>query len=150
MAADPPDAGMDTCPSPEIGDSRKRPLESDTENGSTKRSHFSSGKYVSSRVNCNNSALSAALFFIYLSKRVHFKKLSVCAPRAKKKSKTPPTHFQCSSYYNPYIISTFHKLQKKSLFLFLNNCFTEIIFNHSSAEHFTIIILLIYIYHVLN
>lgn len=44
MAAD-PDAGMETCPSPEIGDSRKRPLDSDTENGSTKRSHFSSGKW---------------------------------------------------------------------------------------------------------
>lgn len=46
MAAD-PDAGMETCPSPEIGDSRKRPLDSDTENGTTKRSHFSSGKYLS-------------------------------------------------------------------------------------------------------
>lgn len=43
MAAD-PDAGMETCPSPEIGDSRKRPLDSDTENGNSKRSHFSSGK----------------------------------------------------------------------------------------------------------
>lgn len=43
MAAD-PDAGMETCPSPEIGDSRKRPLDSDTENGTSKRSHFSSGK----------------------------------------------------------------------------------------------------------
>lgn len=46
MAAD-PDAGMETCPSPEIpGDSRKRPLDSDTENGTTKRSHFSSGKLM--------------------------------------------------------------------------------------------------------
>lgn len=43
MAAD-PDA-ME-CPSPEIGDSRKRPLDSDTENGTTKRSHFSSGKLM--------------------------------------------------------------------------------------------------------
>lgn len=41
MAAD---SGMDTCPSPEIADSRKRPLDGDTENGDTKRSHFSSGK----------------------------------------------------------------------------------------------------------
>lgn len=40
MAAD---SGMDTCPSPEIADSRKRPLDGDTENGDTKRSHFSSG-----------------------------------------------------------------------------------------------------------
>ncbi|GAB0096516.1 hypothetical protein DMENIID0001_120400 [Sergentomyia squamirostris] len=38
MAAD---AGMDTCPSPEIADSRKRPLDGDSENGNTKRSHFS-------------------------------------------------------------------------------------------------------------
>lgn len=40
MAAD---AGMDTnCPSPEIpNDSRKRPLDGDSDNGSTKRSHFS-------------------------------------------------------------------------------------------------------------
>lgn len=41
MAAD---SGMDTCPSPEIADSRKRPLDGDAENGDTKRSHFSSGK----------------------------------------------------------------------------------------------------------
>ncbi|XP_053945556.1 RNA-binding protein Pasilla isoform X5 [Anastrepha obliqua] len=37
------DATMETCPSPEIGDSRKRPLDSDPENEQTKRSHFSSG-----------------------------------------------------------------------------------------------------------
>lgn len=43
MAAD---SGMDTCPSPEIADSRKRPLDGEDENGDTKRSHFSnnSGK----------------------------------------------------------------------------------------------------------
>lgn len=41
MAADPPDQGMETCPSPEIGDTRKRPLDSDSENSATKRSHFS-------------------------------------------------------------------------------------------------------------
>lgn len=40
MAAD---SGMDTCPSPEIADSRKRPLDGDAENGDNKRSHFSSG-----------------------------------------------------------------------------------------------------------
>ncbi|KAF5297099.1 hypothetical protein FQA39_LY02679 [Lamprigera yunnana] len=40
MAAD---SGMDTCPSPENADSRKRPLDGDNENGDTKRSHFSSG-----------------------------------------------------------------------------------------------------------
>ncbi|XP_013135760.1 PREDICTED: RNA-binding protein Nova-1 isoform X7 [Papilio polytes] len=39
MAAD---TGMDTCPSPEITDSRKRPLDGDSENGDIKRSHFSS------------------------------------------------------------------------------------------------------------
>ncbi|XP_041969537.1 RNA-binding protein Nova-1 isoform X2 [Aricia agestis] len=41
MAAD---TGMDTCPSPdpEISDSRKRPLDGDSENGDIKRSHFSS------------------------------------------------------------------------------------------------------------
>lgn len=47
MAAD---AGMDTCSSPEIGDSlsdsRKRPLDGDTENGTNKRSHFSSGEFA--------------------------------------------------------------------------------------------------------
>lgn len=32
---------METCPSPEIADSRKRPLDADNENGDTKRSHFS-------------------------------------------------------------------------------------------------------------
>ncbi|XP_023317919.1 RNA-binding protein Nova-1 isoform X6 [Trichogramma pretiosum] len=37
MAAD---SGMETCPSPEIADSRKRPLDCDAENGSTKRSHY--------------------------------------------------------------------------------------------------------------
>lgn len=40
MAAD---SGMDTCPSPEIADSRKRPLDGDNDNGDTKRSHFSPG-----------------------------------------------------------------------------------------------------------
>ncbi|XP_019758066.1 RNA-binding protein Pasilla isoform X2 [Dendroctonus ponderosae] len=39
MAAD---SGMDTCPSPEIADSRKRPLDGEVENGDSKRSHFSS------------------------------------------------------------------------------------------------------------
>ena len=39
------DATMETCPSPEIGDSRKRPLDTDPENEQTKRSHFSSGKF---------------------------------------------------------------------------------------------------------
>ncbi|XP_044728077.1 RNA-binding protein Nova-1 isoform X3 [Chrysoperla carnea] len=40
MAAD---SGMDTCPSPENADSRKRPLDCGDENGETKRSHFSPG-----------------------------------------------------------------------------------------------------------
>nr|CAD7442772.1 unnamed protein product [Timema bartmani] len=37
MAAD---SGMETCPSPEMPDSRKRPLDGDVENGDTKRSHY--------------------------------------------------------------------------------------------------------------
>ncbi|PNF38457.1 RNA-binding protein Nova-1 [Cryptotermes secundus] len=40
MAAD---SGMDTCPSPEIPDSRKRPLDGEVENGTTKRSHYGGG-----------------------------------------------------------------------------------------------------------
>lgn len=53
MAAD---AGSDTCPSPEIGDSRKRPLEGDTtiDNGSTKRSHYST-------ITNNNSSTSSTI-----------------------------------------------------------------------------------------
>lgn len=34
------------CPSPDVGDSRKRPLDSDVDNSLTKRSHFSSGKSI--------------------------------------------------------------------------------------------------------
>ncbi|XP_063235670.1 RNA-binding protein Pasilla isoform X2 [Bacillus rossius redtenbacheri] len=38
------DSGMETCISdPELSDSRKRPLDGDVENGSTKRSHFGGG-----------------------------------------------------------------------------------------------------------
>lgn len=44
MAAD---SGMDTCPSPENGDSRKRPLDGEIENGDSKRSHFSPGNDAS-------------------------------------------------------------------------------------------------------
>lgn len=62
MAAD-PDAGMETCPSPEIGDSRKRPLDSDTENGSTKRSHFSSGKWSSKTLCLSRSPIICGYFF---------------------------------------------------------------------------------------
>lgn len=43
MAAD---SGMDTCPSPEIADSRKRPLDGDTDDTDTKRSHFSTGMSI--------------------------------------------------------------------------------------------------------
>lgn len=43
MAAD---SGMETCPSPEMPDSRKRPLDSEVENGTTKRSHYGGGKYL--------------------------------------------------------------------------------------------------------
>lgn len=41
MAAD---SGMDTCPSPENADSRKRPLDSDVEDATAKKSNCSSGK----------------------------------------------------------------------------------------------------------
>jgi hypothetical protein len=40
------DSGMDTCPSPEISDSRKRPLDGDAENGTTKRSHYGASKQM--------------------------------------------------------------------------------------------------------
>jgi RNA-binding protein Nova len=40
------ESGMDTCPSPEISDSRKRPLDSDAENGTTKRSHYGASKQM--------------------------------------------------------------------------------------------------------
>jgi hypothetical protein len=43
MAAE---SGMDTCPSPEISDSRKRPLDTDAENGTTKRSHYGASKQM--------------------------------------------------------------------------------------------------------
>lgn len=70
MAAD---SGMDTCPSPEIADSRKRPLDGDNDNGDTKRSHFSSGNLiVSFRSDCplfrNNwrSRLSVSCYVIII------------------------------------------------------------------------------------
>jgi RNA-binding protein Nova len=44
MAAD---SAMDTCPSPEIPDSRKRPLDGEVENGTTKKSHYGGGKEMS-------------------------------------------------------------------------------------------------------
>lgn len=47
MAAD---TGMETCQSPENGDSRKRPLDGDMENGDNKRSHFSSGNFFDNSV----------------------------------------------------------------------------------------------------
>lgn len=43
MAAD---SGMETCPSSEIPDSRKRPLDGEVENGTTKRSHYGGGKWT--------------------------------------------------------------------------------------------------------
>lgn len=60
MAAD---TGMDTCPSPEITDSRKRPLDGDSENGDVKRSHFSSGKSV--RRASRHRALCAPTWLFY-------------------------------------------------------------------------------------
>lgn len=50
------DAAMETCPSPEMGDSRKRPLDSDPENEQTKRSHFSSGKFCNHLKNQNQKS----------------------------------------------------------------------------------------------
>lgn len=56
MAADAA-VGSDTCPSPEMGDSRKRPLEGDaTENGTTKRSHYST---ITPNNNNNNNIMNA-------------------------------------------------------------------------------------------
>lgn len=42
---------MDTCTSPEITDSRKRPLDGDGENGITKRSHYGGSKEMIVTVN---------------------------------------------------------------------------------------------------
>lgn len=57
MAADAA-VGSDTCPSPEIGDSRKRPLEGDaTENGTTKRSHYST---ITPNNNNNSTIMNAS------------------------------------------------------------------------------------------
>lgn len=67
MAAD--DAGMDTtCPSPEIPDSRKRPLDGDSDNGSTKRSHFS-GEFLKKTKKTNTRIKSKFWQFVcnYLS-----------------------------------------------------------------------------------
>lgn len=82
MAADPPDAGMDTCPSPEIGDSRKRPLDSDTENGSTKRSHFSSGKcnaisFISIQNYFSLHHFSYVPTFIYVLNIIYYKYIQI-------------------------------------------------------------------------
>lgn len=60
MAAD---SGMETCPSPEIADSRKRPLDCDAENGATKRSHYGSGIWIftSRDVGVNSSSRASNL-----------------------------------------------------------------------------------------
>lgn len=52
------DATMETCPSPEIGDSRKRPLDTDPENEQTKRSHFSSGKFFLFKKKSKSNSIS--------------------------------------------------------------------------------------------
>lgn len=59
MAAD---SGMDTCPSPEIADSRKRPLDGDNENGDTKRSHFSTGNVNISTLSCGGGLTKCYLY----------------------------------------------------------------------------------------
>lgn len=56
MAAD---SGMETCPSPEIADSRKRPLDCDAENGATKRSHYGTGNFLN-------------YFFLYFTNHSYF------------------------------------------------------------------------------
>lgn len=67
MAAD---TGMDTCPSPEITDSRKRPLDGDSENGDVKRSHFSSGKSGIAPRAAPRALLSTLFYFIaYLASK---------------------------------------------------------------------------------
>lgn len=73
MAAD--DAGMDTtCPSPEIPDSRKRPLDADSDNGSTKRSHFS-GEFLKkkTRIKSNSGNLSVIICRFVLEKKEQLK-----------------------------------------------------------------------------
>lgn len=69
MAAD---AGMDTtCPSPEIpNDSRKRPLDADSDNGSTKRSHFSGESETQKKTKKNQNNL-----LLMLKKKLNKKKL---------------------------------------------------------------------------
>ena len=57
---------METCPSPEIGDSRKRPLDTDPETEQTKRSHFSSGKFFFEKKK-NQKKFSLRKFIISLS-----------------------------------------------------------------------------------
>ena len=59
------DAGMDTtCPSPEMADSRKRPLDGDCDNGTTKRSHFST----------NGEFYHFYLFYFFNKKSTHCRK----------------------------------------------------------------------------
>lgn len=53
---------MDTCPSPEIADSRKRPLDGDNENGDTKRSHFSTGNVNISTLSCGGGLTKCYLY----------------------------------------------------------------------------------------
>ena len=58
MAADAA-VGSDTCPSPEIADSRKRPLEGDTENGVSKRSHYSTTTTTNPNNNNNSTIMNS-------------------------------------------------------------------------------------------
>ncbi|XP_030033178.1 RNA-binding protein Nova-2 isoform X2 [Manduca sexta] len=71
MAAD---TGMDTCPSPEISDSRKRPLDGDSENGDVKRSHFSSVQDLVTALPLANGHGSLASHFA-VEPTYHFKVL---------------------------------------------------------------------------
>ncbi|KYM83523.1 hypothetical protein ALC53_05923 [Atta colombica] len=67
---------METCPSPEIADSRKRPLDCDAENGATKRSHYGSGIFdrasSTPRVNIVSVAIAKLRqFHSFAQRRLH-------------------------------------------------------------------------------
>lgn len=71
MAAD---AAMDTtCPSPEPGDSRKRPLDDGTDDGTSKRSHFSTN--ATGTTNTTTTTNGGSVAGVPGSDNYHFKTL---------------------------------------------------------------------------
>nr|XP_029729902.1 RNA-binding protein Nova-1-like isoform X5 [Aedes albopictus] len=71
MAAD---AAMDTtCPSPELGDSRKRPLDDGTDDGTSKRSHFSTN--ATGTTNTTTTTNGGSVGGVPGSDNYHFKTL---------------------------------------------------------------------------